>query len=105
MNPAAAAPNPIASFVPLIAMVAIFYFLVIRPQQKQQKELEGMLAALKKGDRVLTNGGFYVTVMTVLGTDLEVLLGDSKVVMARSAVTRLANRTELGSTAQAAGKA
>lgn len=101
MNPAAAAPNPIASFVPLIAMVAIFYFLVIRPQQKQQKELDAMISNLKKGDRVLTNGGFYVTVVTVRGTDLEVLLGDSKVVMARSAVTRLANHPEMASTAVA----
>lgn len=105
MNPAAAGPNPIASFVPLIAMVGIFYFLVIRPQQKQQKELEAMIAGLKKGDRVLTNGGFYVTVMTVRGSDLEVLLGDSKVVMARSAVTRLANHPELASKAETAEKA
>jgi preprotein translocase subunit YajC len=104
MNPAAA-PNPIASFVPLIAMVAIFYFLVIRPQQKQAKEHDAMLAALKKGDRVLTNGGFYVTIMTVRGSDLEVLLGDSKVVMARSAVSRLANHPELASTAASAEKA
>ena len=105
MNPAAAGPNPIASFVPLIAMVGIFYFLVIRPQQKQQKELEAMIAGLKKGDRVLTNGGFYVTVMTVRGSDLEVLLGDSKVVMSRSAVTPLANHPELASKAETAEKA
>lgn len=105
MNPAAAGPNPIASFVPLIAMVAIFYFLVIRPQQKQQKELDTMLAALKKGDRVLTNGGFYVTVLSVRGSDLEVKLGDEKVIMARSAVTRLANHPELASTAEPAEKA
>lgn len=104
MNPAAA-PNPIASFVPLIAMVAIFYFLVIRPQQKQAKELEAMIAALKKGDRVLTSGGFYVTVVSVRGADLEVLLGTEKVVLARSAVTKLANHPELASTAQPAEKA
>lgn len=102
MNPAAAGPNPIASFVPLIAMVAIFYFLVIRPQQKQAKEHDAMLKALKKGDRVLTNGGFYVSIMNVRASDLEVLLGDSKVVMSRSAVTRLANHPEMASDAEKA---
>lgn len=104
MNPAAA-PSPIASFVPLIAMVAIFYFLVIRPQQKQQKEHDAMLKDLKKGDRVLTNGGFYVTVMAAKGPDLDVMLGDSKVTMARSGVARLANGPELASKAEPAEKA
>ena len=68
-------------------------------------ELDGMLAALKKGDRVLTNGGFYVTVTSVRGADLEVKLGEEKVVMTRSSVTRLANHPELASAAAAAEKA
>ncbi len=43
----------------ILAMVAIFYFLLIRPQQKQRKQHNEMLAALKKGDRVITSGGLY----------------------------------------------
>lgn len=104
MNPAAS-PNPLAGFVPLIAMVGIFYFLVIRPQQKQQKEHESMLGALKKGDRVLTSGGFYATIVNLRGQDLEVRLGEMKVVMARSAVSKLANTPELASAPEHAEKA
>lgn len=48
--------------VPILAMVAIFYFLVIVPQRKRQKELETMRNNLKNGDRVVTEGGIYGTV-------------------------------------------
>ncbi|MFQ3581599.1 MAG: preprotein translocase subunit YajC [Chloracidobacterium sp.] len=48
--------------VPILAMVAIFYFLVIAPQRKRQKELEHMRNNLKNGDRVITEGGIYGTV-------------------------------------------
>jgi preprotein translocase subunit YajC len=47
------------AFIPIIAMVAIFYFLLIRPQQKKAKEHRDMLGALKKGDKVITSGGIY----------------------------------------------
>ncbi|XPV77801.1 MAG: preprotein translocase subunit YajC [Desulfovibrio sp.] len=56
---AAGAAGPLASFLPLILMFAIFYFLLIRPQQKKAKEQREMLGALKKGDSVLTGGGIY----------------------------------------------
>jgi preprotein translocase subunit YajC len=48
-----------ASFVPLILMFVIFYFLLIRPQQKKQKEHRNMIAELKKGDRIITSGGLH----------------------------------------------
>jgi len=54
---AAQAPDPIMSFLPLILIFAVFYFLLIRPQQKRAKEHKGMVEALKKGDYVVTNGG------------------------------------------------
>lgn len=47
------------AFVPLILMFAIFYFLLIRPQQKKQKEHRQMIGNLKKGDRIMTAGGIY----------------------------------------------
>lgn len=49
----------ISSFMPLIVIFAIFYFLLIKPQQKKAKEHKDMLAAIKKGDKVITNGGIY----------------------------------------------
>ncbi|MEI7037258.1 preprotein translocase subunit YajC [Fulvimonas yonginensis] len=55
--PAAAPGNPLFSFLPLIALFVIFYFLMIRPQMKRQKEHRNMVAALAKGDEVVTNGG------------------------------------------------
>jgi preprotein translocase subunit YajC len=58
--PAAAgaqAPNPLMTFLPLILLFVVFYFLMIRPQMKRQKEHRNMVAALSKGDEVVTNGG------------------------------------------------
>ena len=53
----AAAPNPLMSFLPLIILFGIFYFMLIRPQMKRAKEQRSMIAALAKGDEVLTTGG------------------------------------------------
>ncbi|MFC4762253.1 preprotein translocase subunit YajC [Dyella koreensis] len=58
--PAAAgaqAPNPLMTFLPLILLFVVFYFLMIRPQMKRQKEHRTMVSALSKGDEVVTNGG------------------------------------------------
>ncbi|DAB33835.1 MAG: preprotein translocase subunit YajC [Sulfurospirillum sp.] len=55
--------NLFASLLPLIVLFAIFYFLVIRPQQKQAKTHKDMIANLKKGDKVITNGGIICEVV------------------------------------------
>src|ERR1700753_1204557 len=52
-------------FAPLILIFAVFYFLLIRPQQQKQKEMKSMLQALKRGDRVVTGGGILGTVQRV----------------------------------------
>ena len=52
-----AASNPLVSFLPLIILFGIFYFMLIRPQMKRAKEQRAMISALNKGDEVLTNGG------------------------------------------------
>ncbi len=54
---AAAQPNPLLSFLPLLVLFAVFYFMLIRPQMKRAKEQRTMIAALAKGDEVVTNGG------------------------------------------------
>ncbi len=55
----------IGSLLPLVVLFAIFYFLIIRPQQKQQKEHKAMIEALEKGDKVVTNGGLIVEITKV----------------------------------------
>jgi preprotein translocase subunit YajC len=63
---AAAAPgNEIMSFLPLIGLVAVFYFLILRPQTKRAKEQKAMIAALQRGDEVATVGGEVGTVNKV----------------------------------------
>ena len=54
-----------SSFLPLILIFAVFYFLLIRPQQQRQKEMKRMLSALKRGDRVVTGGGIIGVVQKV----------------------------------------
>jgi len=63
-NPAAAGQGggQYMSIIMLVAIVAIFYFLMIRPQQKRQKEHKNFLDNLKKGDKVITSGGLYGTI-------------------------------------------
>ena len=64
-------------FLPLVLIFGVFYFLLIRPQQQRQKETKAMLAAVKRGDRVVTGGGILATVQKVKeGTnEVEVDLG------------------------------
>jgi preprotein translocase subunit YajC len=65
-----AAGNPIASFLPLIAIVAIFYFLVFMPMQRQKKAQAQMLADLQAGAEVLTTGGIVGTIVNMSGDTL-----------------------------------
>ena len=98
MEAAAASPSPIAGFIPIIAIFLIFYFLVIRPQQKQASEHKKVLEGLKKGDRILTSGGIYGTVVALKGPDLDLKIADNvKVMVARSSVSRLVVKPELAS--------
>lgn len=55
----------VAQLLPFVFLIAIMYFVIIRPQQKEAKSREEMIAALKKGDKVVTNGGFIVTINKV----------------------------------------
>jgi preprotein translocase subunit YajC len=57
--------STLMSFLPLIAIIAIFYFLILRPQNRKQKETQKMLSALKKGDRVITIGGIHGVIQSV----------------------------------------
>ena len=96
-------PNPLMSLVPIVAIFAIFYFLLIRPQQKQAKEHDKMLENLSKGDKVLTTGGLYGTIVGIKGKDLEVRFAENvKLTLARSAVARKISEAEANAPVQAA---
>jgi len=55
----------LSSLLPLVVLFAIFYFLIIRPQQKQQKEHKSMIDDLSKGDKIVTSGGLIVEITKV----------------------------------------
>ncbi|WP_374531211.1 preprotein translocase subunit YajC [Novosphingobium sp.] len=59
------APPAWMQFLPLVAMVGVFWFLILRPQMKRQKELQNKIGGIKKGDQVLTGGGFLAKVLKV----------------------------------------
>ncbi|HYM62689.1 MAG TPA: preprotein translocase subunit YajC [Thermoanaerobaculia bacterium] len=74
--------------LPIVAIGLIFYFLVIAPANKQRRKTQEMLAALKKGDRVLTTGGIYGTVQSVDTDTVFLKIAENvKVKIARSAVS------------------
>lgn len=51
--------NPLMSFLPLLLIIVVFYFFMIRPQMKRQKELRNFRSSLQKGDKIITTGGIY----------------------------------------------
>ena len=77
------------AFIPLLLMFGVFYFLLIRPQQKKQRELKEMLNSLKTGDQIVTSGGLYGTIIG-FGEDNRVkvkIAENVKVDIARSAIS------------------
>ncbi|OPX31387.1 MAG: preprotein translocase subunit YajC [Gemmatimonadaceae bacterium 4484_173] len=74
--------------LPIVAMVAIFYFLIIRPQQKQSKKLKEMRDAMQKGDSVVTGGGIHGVITNLKGDVVTVRIADSvKIDVDKSALT------------------
>lgn len=88
----ASSPNSILGFLPLILIFAIFYFLLILPMQRQKKNQQKMLSALKSGDAVLTSGGMVGTIVSIGDDDTVVLRvkpDNVKILVVRSAVASL----------------
>ena len=83
----AAGGSPLTMLVPFVLIFAVFYFIVILPAKKQQKQKEAMIAALKKGDRVVTTGGIYGSVVAVEDTSLLLKIAENtKIRISKSAV-------------------
>ncbi len=86
----------ISSLVPFILIIGIFYFLIIRPQQKKQKERQKLLDSIKKGDKVVTAGGIHGVVEGVEDNSLLIKVADNvKLKFERSAVTNIAGVTDV----------
>lgn len=88
-------PSPWIQFVPMILILVVFYFLLIAPMRRRQKEHEKMLEALKKGDRVVTNGGLHGEVAGIEGAIVHLRIADQvKVKVSKSAVAQIEDKGE-----------
>ncbi len=82
--------GPIAQFLPILLIMVIFYVLLILPAQKRQKKTAAMLAALKNGDKVITNGGVFGTIVGLEDEAVQLRIADQvKVKVLRSAIAGL----------------
>ena len=84
------AGNGLIAFLPLAIIMVIFYVLLILPAQRRQKKTQAMLTELKTGDKVVTSGGLYGTIVALDGDSIQLRIADQvKVKLARSAVAGL----------------
>lgn len=103
ISPANAQPAPsmfggfdIMSILPLVLIFAVFYFFLIRPQQKKAQEQKNLLSSLRRGDRIITNGGLIGVIHKVVSDqELQVEIAEGvRVRIARNMVTSLLSKTE-----------
>ena len=96
----AAPSNPLATFMPLIFMAIIFYFLLIRPQQKKAKEQAALVSAVKSGDEVVTTGGLHGIVSNARDPESKTVLvkfaENVKIEVDRSAITSVTKTSASG---------
>jgi preprotein translocase subunit YajC len=80
----------LGGLVPMLLIIAVFYMLLIRPQQKRQRELQQTISQLKAGDRIVTTGGIIGTITTIRDTRLLIRSADKSILeIARTAVAGL----------------
>ena len=88
---AGGAPSGLIQILPLILIGGIFYFLLIAPERRRRKQLQATVEALKRGDRVLTQGGLYGEVVSTESNDVILKIADGvKVKVTKAAVSGLA---------------
>jgi preprotein translocase subunit YajC len=87
MNPG---QNPLVSFMPIVFIFIIFYFLLIRPQKKAQNDHKSMIASLKKNDEVVTSGGIHGTIVNVKEAAVTLKVDDNvKIDVEKSCIARV----------------
>jgi len=96
----------LTSLLPLVLIFVVFYFLLIRPQQKRQKEHRNMVTNLRRGDRVVTGGGFVGQVTKVLNdNEVQVEIAEGvRVKVVRGTITSVLDRSEPVAAAPASGR-
>ena len=91
----AQAPSPILQFLPLLFLFVIFYFMLIRPQQKKQKDHADMVAKLDKNDEVITVGGVHATVVSVGDKTAILRIADNvKIEIEKASITQVTKKRE-----------
>jgi preprotein translocase subunit YajC len=81
------APSPLVQLMPIVLIVAIFFFLVVLPMRKRQSKVQAFLTALKTGDKVITSGGIHGTITRVDESTLQLQIADKvRIDIARSAI-------------------
>ncbi|MDO8998754.1 MAG: preprotein translocase subunit YajC [Bacteroidota bacterium] len=95
MGAPAAGQSPIMQFLPLVAIIVVFYFFMIRPQMKKAKDQKKYLEALKKGDKILTIGGIYgkIADMKDDGTIIMEVEDGSKMKISKNSISQDATAT------------
>jgi len=87
--------NPFGLFIPMIVIFAIFYFMLIRPQQRKEKERKAMIESVETGARILFSGGIIGTIANVKESTLVVKIADNvKIEIARGAVNKVLDKNE-----------
>ncbi len=99
---APAAGNPLVQMLPLVFIFVIFYFMLIRPQQKKAKEHQKLVSAVKSGDKVVTNAGIHGIVANVKDTTVLVKVADNvKIEFDRAAIVTIKASEESSEVAKA----
>lgn len=92
---AVATPSPVSGMIPLIFIFVVFYFLLIRPQQKKFKAHQAMIAAVEKGDEVITAGGVYGKITKIEDTTATVRIAEGvEVKIDRATLSSVLNKEE-----------
>jgi preprotein translocase subunit YajC len=86
-------PGLSAFIIQIGLFIAIFYFLLIRPQRRQQQQHKELLASLQRGDRVVTSSGIIGEVVHIKDDEVTIRSGEAKFVISRSSVASITNRT------------
>lgn len=94
------------TMITFVLIILIFYFLMIRPQRKRDKETQAMLSAMKKGDKVVSIGGIHGTVVAVKESSVIVKVDDNtRIEFSKNAISQVLNKKEVASNPKAEKKA
>ena len=85
--------SPLAAIVPMVLLFIIFYFVLIRPQQKKAKQQAEMLKTVKSGDKIVTTSGIIATVVTVKEDSISIRSADAKFEITKGAVAEIRERS------------